>query len=141
MEGFMDRAPKEFTAALPMQKGTGARFQPPIPARKSSDMALRYARLVAGSRNFAAAASFAAKQKDTYDELCDHAEALQRRRDKGAEDRSRAAEVVAMRSSSCAPNSPPCCSARRKRTCCAAAAEPRKRRSLKRFTSLLLNGG
>jgi hypothetical protein len=34
------------------------------------EMALRYARLVAGSRNFAAAASFAAKQKGTYDDLC-----------------------------------------------------------------------
>ncbi len=33
-------------------------------------MALRYARLVAGSRNFAAAASFAAKQKTIYEELC-----------------------------------------------------------------------
>ena len=34
------------------------------------EMAKRYARLVAGSRNFAAAASFAAKQKATYDDLC-----------------------------------------------------------------------
>ena len=33
-------------------------------------MALRYARLVSGSRTFAAAASFAAKQKRTYDDLC-----------------------------------------------------------------------
>ena len=32
-------------------------------------MALRYARLVTGSRNFAAAASFAAKQRATYDDL------------------------------------------------------------------------
>ena len=33
------------------------------------ELALRYARLVAGSRTFAAAASFAAKQKGAYDEL------------------------------------------------------------------------
>ena len=63
MEGFMDRAPKEFAAGLPMHKGTGADFTKPLGAEKQ-DMALRYARLVAGSRNFAAAASFAAKQKD-----------------------------------------------------------------------------
>jgi hypothetical protein len=69
MEGFMDRAPREVAAALPMQKATGGDFSRPIGADKQ-EMALRYARLVAGCRNFAAAASFAAKQKDTYDELC-----------------------------------------------------------------------
>ena len=69
MEGFMDRAPKEFGVALPTQKATGADFSKPVPAEKR-EMALRYARLVSGSRNFAAAASFAAKQKAIYDELC-----------------------------------------------------------------------
>lgn len=69
MEGFMDRAPKEFGAALPTQKGTGADFSRPVSADKR-EMALRYARLVSGSRNFAAAASFAARQKAIYDDLC-----------------------------------------------------------------------
>ena len=69
METFMDRAPREFGAALPMAKGTGADFSKPCNAEKR-EMAVRYARLVAGSRNFAAAASFAAKQKTTYEELC-----------------------------------------------------------------------
>lgn len=69
MEGFMDRAPKEFHAALPMAKGTGADFSR-HPGAEKHEMAKRYARLVAGSRNFAAAASFAAKQKTTYDDLC-----------------------------------------------------------------------
>jgi hypothetical protein len=69
MEGFMDRALREVPAALPMQKSTGADFSRPVAAEKH-EMALRYARLVAGSRNFAAAASFAAKQKATYDDLC-----------------------------------------------------------------------
>jgi hypothetical protein len=69
METFMDRAPKEIGAALPMAKGTGADFSKPCNAEKQ-EMAVRYARLVAGSRNFAAAASFAAKQKAIYEDLC-----------------------------------------------------------------------
>jgi hypothetical protein len=69
MEGFMDRAPREVGAALPTAKGTGADFSRSVNAEKS-EMALRYARLVTGSRNFAAAASFAAKQKSVYEELC-----------------------------------------------------------------------
>lgn len=69
MEGFMERAPREFSAALPMHKASGADFTKPIPPERK-EMALRYARLVAGSRNFAAAASFAAKQHTTSDELC-----------------------------------------------------------------------
>jgi hypothetical protein len=68
MESFMDRAPREVGAALPMHKATGADFSKPLAAEKR-EMALRYARLVAGSRNFAAAASFAAKQRATYDDL------------------------------------------------------------------------
>jgi hypothetical protein len=69
MESFMDRAPKEFGAALPTQKATGADFNKPVSAEKR-EMALRYARLVSGSRNFAAAASFGAKQKAIYEDLC-----------------------------------------------------------------------
>ena len=69
METFMDRAPKEIGAALPMAKGTGADFSKTTNAEKQ-EMAVRYARLVAGSRNFAAAASFAAKQKAIYEDLC-----------------------------------------------------------------------
>ncbi len=68
MESFMERAPREVGAALPMHKGTGADFSKPISAEKR-EMALRYARLVSGSRNFAAAASFAAKQRATCDDL------------------------------------------------------------------------
>lgn len=69
MEGFMDRAPREFGAALPSHKASGADFSKPISAEKQ-EMAVRYARMVATSRNFAAAASFAAKQKVIYEELC-----------------------------------------------------------------------
>ncbi|MFO1249098.1 MAG: hypothetical protein U1E93_13000 [Alphaproteobacteria bacterium] len=69
METFMDRAPREVGAALPMAKGTGADFSKPTNAEKQ-ELATRYARLVAGSRNFAAAASFAAKQKTIYEDLC-----------------------------------------------------------------------
>jgi hypothetical protein len=69
MESFMDRAPREFNAALPMSKGKGADFSR-HPGVEKHEMAKRYARLVAGSRNFAAAASFAAKQKAMYDDLC-----------------------------------------------------------------------
>ena len=68
MENFMDRAPREVSAALPMHKATGADFSKPLAAEKK-EMALRYARLVTGSRNFAAAASFAAKQRATYDDM------------------------------------------------------------------------
>jgi len=69
MEGFMDRAPREFNAALPSHKSTGGDFSKPVSAEKR-EMALRYAGMVAGCRNFAAAASFAAKQKVTYEDLC-----------------------------------------------------------------------
>jgi hypothetical protein len=68
MEGFMDRAPKEFAAALPTSRGRGADFSR-HPGAEKHEMALRYARLVAGSHSFAAAASFFAKQKAAYDEI------------------------------------------------------------------------
>ena len=68
MESFMERAPKEFGAALPTSKGKGADFSR-HPGAEKHEMALRYAGLVAGSRHFAAAASFAARQSTAYDEL------------------------------------------------------------------------
>ncbi|HKU63691.1 MAG TPA: hypothetical protein VJQ06_01410 [Rhizomicrobium sp.] len=68
MEAFMERAPKEVSAALPMSKGKGADLSK-HPGAEKQEMAMRYARLVAGCRTFAAAASFAAKQKTTDDEL------------------------------------------------------------------------
>jgi len=58
-----------FNAALPMAKGTGGDFSR-HPGAERHEMARRYARLVAGCRDFAAAASFAAKQKATYEDLC-----------------------------------------------------------------------
>ena len=71
MEEFMERAPKEFAAALPMQRGTGrsADFSRLVDAEKL-ELGRRYVRLVTGCRHFAAAASFAAKQKDATEELC-----------------------------------------------------------------------
>jgi hypothetical protein len=68
METFMERAPKELSAALPMSKGKGADLSK-HPGTEKQEMGMRYARLVAGCRTFAAAASFAAKQKTTDDEL------------------------------------------------------------------------
>jgi hypothetical protein len=70
MDTFMDRAMKEISAALPMQRGTGADadFSRALDPEKK-DLALRYAKLVAGSRNFAAAGSFAAKQKKAYEDI------------------------------------------------------------------------
>jgi hypothetical protein len=73
MDGFMERAPKEIVAALPMQKGTGkaADFSRAVDGEKKA-LALKYLRLVVGSRNFAAAASFAAKQKDAAEQVETH---------------------------------------------------------------------
>ena len=71
MDTFMDRAHKEVAVALPMQRGAGksADFTKPVDAEKR-DLAMRYVRLVVGSKHFAAAGSFAAKQKDATEELC-----------------------------------------------------------------------
>ena len=70
MDGFMDRAMRELAAAMPMQKGTGgtADFSRAIDEEKR-ELALKYVRLVVGSRNFAAAGSFAAKQKTVFEEI------------------------------------------------------------------------
>ncbi|HEY0107609.1 MAG TPA: hypothetical protein VGB91_16120 [Rhizomicrobium sp.] len=75
MDGFMERAPKEFAAALPLQKsgsfGGGPKypdFNRPVDPDKGA-RALRYARLVAGCRPFAAAASFGATQKNAEEDM------------------------------------------------------------------------
>ena len=70
MDGFMDRALREISAALPLHKGAGgsADFTRAVDADKR-DLARRYARLVVGSRNFAAAGSFAAKQKTAFEDI------------------------------------------------------------------------
>jgi hypothetical protein len=70
MDAFMERALKEISTALPLQRGTGAAadFSRPLDDEKR-DLALRYARLVTGSRNFAAAGSFAAKQKQAHEDI------------------------------------------------------------------------
>ena len=70
MDGFMDRVVKEFNAALPMQKGSGD-FSRPASAEKRA-LALNYAKLVAGTRHFAAAGSFAAKQRMALEEVSNH---------------------------------------------------------------------
>ena len=71
MDKFMERAIKEMMAALPMGRGTGASadFSRPSDAEKR-EMAMRYTRLVTGSRHFATGGCFAAKQKDAAEELC-----------------------------------------------------------------------
>ncbi|HEY5347920.1 MAG TPA: hypothetical protein VIJ72_06985, partial [Rhizomicrobium sp.] len=74
MDHFMERAPKEIAAGLPMQRGGGAKgpdFSRAVEPDKL-ERAARYARLIMGSRAFAAAASFAAKQKDAHDEATGH---------------------------------------------------------------------
>jgi len=74
MEGFMERAPKEVAAMLPVQKngsfGGGpkiADFSKPVDAEKA-ERGLRYARLIVGCASYAATGSFAAAQKDALDE-------------------------------------------------------------------------
>ena len=71
MDSFMERAPREVLAALPLVKASGpksADFSRPVSEEKH-EMALRYARLVSVCRNFASAASFAARQKAAQDEI------------------------------------------------------------------------
>jgi len=75
MDGFMERAPKELSAALPLQKSgfSGgpkyADFSRPVDAEKI-DRALRYARLVVGCKPFAIAGSFGASVKKAEEDLC-----------------------------------------------------------------------
>jgi hypothetical protein len=70
MDVFMERAVKEFTAALPMHKGTGDFSRPTLAEKR--ELALRYTQLVAGTRIFAAAGSFAAKQRTALEDSSNH---------------------------------------------------------------------
>jgi len=81
MEGFMERAPKEIVAMLPVQKsgafGGGpkiADFSKPVDNEKA-ERGLRYARLVVGCAPYAATGSFAAAQKDALDEASQYLQA------------------------------------------------------------------
>jgi hypothetical protein len=70
MDSFMEKAVKEISTALPIQKGASDVTRQVAPEKRAS--ALNYARLVGGARNFAAAASFAAKHKTVSEELTHH---------------------------------------------------------------------
>ena len=72
MDGFMDRAPKELAASLPMQKSSGPKMSDfsRAPDPEKQVLGMRYAKLVVGCRNFAAAGSFGAKQKTNYEDMC-----------------------------------------------------------------------
>jgi hypothetical protein len=75
MEGFMERAPKEFSASLPMQKSGSFGGGPKYPDftktidREKHERGLRYARLVIGCRTLASAASFGASAKKAEEEM------------------------------------------------------------------------
>jgi hypothetical protein len=78
MEGFMERAPREVAAMLPVQKsgsfGGGpkvADFSKSVDDEKS-ERGLRYARLVAGCANYAVGGSFGAAHKEALDQICQH---------------------------------------------------------------------
>jgi hypothetical protein len=70
MDGFMERAIKEVAGVLPMRKGSGDFSRPALAESRAT--ALNYAKLVAGTRHFAAAGSFAAKQSTALDETGNH---------------------------------------------------------------------
>jgi hypothetical protein len=70
MDGFMERAAKEISAALPMQKGKGE-FVRAANAEKR-ELASAYVKLVAGTRIFAAAGSFAAKQRTALEDVTNY---------------------------------------------------------------------
>jgi len=76
MDGFMERAPKELAAALPIQKSGSFGGGPKYPdfARAidpdKTERGLRYARLVVGCKNLAVAASFGAAAKKADEEMC-----------------------------------------------------------------------
>ena len=75
MDGFMERAAKEVSAALPTVKSGSYAGGPRVPDiahhpdAEKSDRAVTYARLVSGCRHFAAAASFGASNKEASDEI------------------------------------------------------------------------
>ncbi len=77
MDTFMERAPKEIAAALPMHKtGSFAGVRVPDFTRhvdpERIERALRYAKLVAGCKPFASAASFAVSLKDAHDQVIEY---------------------------------------------------------------------
>jgi hypothetical protein len=73
MDGFMERAPKEIAAALPSHKA-GFSGGPRVPDFSKSvdpdrvDRALRYARLLSGTKLLAVPGSFGAKHTDALEE-------------------------------------------------------------------------
>jgi hypothetical protein len=75
MDGFMERAPREILAALPMQNPGSSAAGPKAPDMsqpidpEKSDRALSYARLLAGCRRFAAAGCFGASLKRADEEI------------------------------------------------------------------------
>jgi hypothetical protein len=75
MDGFMERAMKDVSAALPTIKSGSYSGGPRVPDLahhtdpEKSDRALAYARLVSGCRSFAPAASFGASNKEAIDEI------------------------------------------------------------------------
>jgi hypothetical protein len=75
MDGFMERAAKEVSAAMPTIKSGSYAGGPRVPDlthhadAEKSDRALAYARLVSGCRSFAAAASFGATNKSAQDAI------------------------------------------------------------------------
>jgi hypothetical protein len=74
MDGYMERAPREMLAALPTQKtGTyaGGPRVPDItraPDPEKCERALRYAKLIAGCKDFAASGSFASSLAEAQEE-------------------------------------------------------------------------
>lgn len=76
MDGFMERAPKELSAALPYQKSgsfTGGPKTPDFSRQvdaEKTDRALRYSRLVMGCKPFAVAGSFGASVKKAEEDMC-----------------------------------------------------------------------
>jgi hypothetical protein len=74
MDGFMERAPKELSGALPTVKNISGGpkspdFSRPVDAEKI-DRALRYSRLVMGCKPFAVAGSFGASVKKAEEDMC-----------------------------------------------------------------------
>ena len=73
MDGFMERAPKEIAAAMPSQKAgfTGGPRVPDFSRHvdpERVERALRYAKLMSGTKHLAVPGSFGAKHQDALDE-------------------------------------------------------------------------
>jgi hypothetical protein len=81
MEGFMEHAPKEIFAMLPIQKSGSYGGGPKCPDLsrpvddEKAERGLRYGRLVVGCARYAAMASFAAAQKDALESISQHLQA------------------------------------------------------------------